>query len=362
MLKAIVAALAGFVMSAGAAMAQCTVPNTLTNGTNADATQVMANFNAVLTCLNGLPTATPVMPQGRLTLQSVTPVMTTSQSGKTVIYYTSYSGNRIPIYNGTVMIPTAFSELANITTNGATGNAGPAAVANNGNYDLFVWNNGGTPTLTRGPAWTSDTARGTGPGTSELQMIGGYWTNKNAITNGPAANLGTYVGTVRSDGSAQINFTFGGVTANGTQAILGVWNVYNRVTVRGFVGDNSASWSSSTAAWQAAHGSNSMRVSYVLGLAEEALFAEYGVPATTSGSNMSAGIGYDTTSAMSGRSNWASATGVFAGYATGAHSAVDLGFHYMQAIEYAFSGTVTWWGTGGSPINFQSGLRYEGRF
>jgi hypothetical protein len=30
----------------------CSVPNTLTNGTNADATQVMANFAAILSCLN----------------------------------------------------------------------------------------------------------------------------------------------------------------------------------------------------------------------------------------------------------------------------------------------------------------------
>src|SRR5882757_6705076 len=62
-------ALICFIMSTGTAVAQCTVPNTLTNGTNADATQVMANFNALLNCLNNLPTATPVAPQGRLTLQ-----------------------------------------------------------------------------------------------------------------------------------------------------------------------------------------------------------------------------------------------------------------------------------------------------
>jgi len=40
-------------MFASGALAQnCTVPNNLTNGTNADATQVMANFNALLACVN----------------------------------------------------------------------------------------------------------------------------------------------------------------------------------------------------------------------------------------------------------------------------------------------------------------------
>jgi hypothetical protein len=35
----------------GAASAQCTVPNQITNGQVADASQIMANFNAVLNCL-----------------------------------------------------------------------------------------------------------------------------------------------------------------------------------------------------------------------------------------------------------------------------------------------------------------------
>jgi hypothetical protein len=38
-----------------AARAACTVPNQLTNGQTADASQVMANFNSVLGCVNGAP-------------------------------------------------------------------------------------------------------------------------------------------------------------------------------------------------------------------------------------------------------------------------------------------------------------------
>ncbi len=139
--------------------------------------------------------------------------MTSDQSGKTTIYYTPYNGNQVVIYDWMNMLSTSFSELSNITTNSSTGNAGPAAVAANSNYDLFVWNNSGTVMLTRGPAWSSDAARGTGAGTTELQCINGILTNKVAITNGPGANLGTYVGTVRSDGSSQINWLLGGVSA-----------------------------------------------------------------------------------------------------------------------------------------------------
>lgn len=41
--------------ASGVANAQCTVPNNLTNGTTADASQVMANFNSVLSCVNSAP-------------------------------------------------------------------------------------------------------------------------------------------------------------------------------------------------------------------------------------------------------------------------------------------------------------------
>lgn len=37
------------------ALAQCTLPNQLTNGQTADATQVMANFNALVACLSNAP-------------------------------------------------------------------------------------------------------------------------------------------------------------------------------------------------------------------------------------------------------------------------------------------------------------------
>lgn len=47
-------ALSIFLAVAGTASAQtCSLPNTLTNGTTADATQVMANFDALLNCANG---------------------------------------------------------------------------------------------------------------------------------------------------------------------------------------------------------------------------------------------------------------------------------------------------------------------
>ena len=55
-------------------------------------------------------------PQGRLTLQTATPVMTTTQSAKTTIFYTPYVGNLVPLYDGTNMNMTTFAELSVATT------------------------------------------------------------------------------------------------------------------------------------------------------------------------------------------------------------------------------------------------------
>ncbi len=56
MIKNVYMAMVALLLSAGAATAQnCTTPLTqLTNGTTADATQVMANFNTVVNCINNL--------------------------------------------------------------------------------------------------------------------------------------------------------------------------------------------------------------------------------------------------------------------------------------------------------------------
>jgi len=59
-IKKILTGLAALALSATAALAQCgPYPNTLTNGQPADASQVMANFNTVLNCVNGV--AAPVI-------------------------------------------------------------------------------------------------------------------------------------------------------------------------------------------------------------------------------------------------------------------------------------------------------------
>ena len=353
----------GLMVSAGTAAAQCTVPNTLTGGTNASATQVMANFYALRDCINALPTATPVTPQGRLTLVTATPVMSTSQTGKTLIYYTPYVGNQVPIYNGTVMVPTALTgataELTNNLANGAAGNAGPAAAVADSNYDLFVWNNSGTPTLTRGPAWSSSVLRGTGVGSTELQVIQGYWTNKYAITNGPGVNLGTYVGTIRTNPSAaNVDWNFGGVAALGTAAMLGVWNAYNRVLVQGLIGDSNVSWNYS-GNWRPANNSTNMRISFVQGQAEDFFEARYESGGSAASGTGFVGVGLGSTTQPAGQRGFINGSTVL--QLAGSHRVQWYGFNYMQALENNATGASTFYGTAGLS-QLQTGMYYSGRF
>ena len=309
--------------------------------------------------------AVTLQPQGRLTLATGVPVLVSSQAGKTVVYYAPYVGNLVPVWNGYYFSATRFAELSNDLTASSTGKAGPAAATTNSNYDLFVWSDAGTVRLTRGPLWTSDTARGTGAGTTELQRVGGLWVNKVAITNGPAAGYGTYVGTIRTDGSSQANWIPGAVAASGTAAVLGVWNAFNRVEVRGLVGDDTNSWSYNTATIRPANNSATMRVSFVVGLQEDFLEADYQVSFSNDANSHggSAGVGYDSTTAFAGRFlqalNGGSNSGVL--IAGGKHAVQPLGFHYLQALEKGTgTGTQTWHGDNNGGC--QNGLAYHGRF
>lgn len=212
-------------------------------------------------------------PQGRLTLTTNVPVLIATVATSANVLYTPYVGNLVPIWDGIQFKPQIFAELTNVLANSATGSAGPAAGAASKNYDLFVWNNAGVITLTRGGAWNSDTVR-SATTENDLQRVNGVLCNLNTITNGPAAGYGTYVGTVRTDaGGATVSWSVGGTAAGGTPATLNLWNMYNRVDVRPVVIDSNVSWNYTTATVRALDNSNGNRISFIRGLAEDSIEA-----------------------------------------------------------------------------------------
>lgn len=270
---------------------------------------------------------------GRLTLATATPVMTSDQTAKTTIYYTPYKGDVILIYDGTYMVPTVFTELSQATTDSTKS---PAAVTTNSNYDLFVWNDSGTIRCTRGPAWSSDTARGTGAGTTELELVKGVYLNKVSITNGPAANRGTYVGTIRSNGSSQIDWKLGTAASGGGEAFLGVWNNFNRVDVVAQSEDSVTSYTYQSTTIRSMNNSAANRISFVVGLTEDAVRAERSqfVENSASGDCPRIGISLDSTSTFTESAAWTNIQASGQGVPVALFNRAGLlGFHFLQGVE-----------------------------
>lgn len=203
-------------------------------------------------------------PQGRLTLATGTPVMASTQSAKTTIFYTPYHGNMVPIYDGTNMVPTAVAEISVATTDTTKS---PAAIGASKVNDWFIWNDSGTIRVGHGPDWTNDTTRSAG---TALTIVNGILLNNASITNGPAASRGTYVGTTRSNGSSQLDFIFG---ASNTAGFFGVWNTYNRVTLPTSVSVTSDSHTYTSATPRQASGAATWQISFVVGQVEDGVTA-----------------------------------------------------------------------------------------
>ena len=322
-------------------------PSAGSNNTTLATTQYVTSAIAAVGASAGKPSA----PQGRLTLQTGVPVMTTTQAAKTVVYYTPYLGNLVPIYDGTSFVMTSIGTELSQTTTDAT--KSPAAAAAGLMYDVFVWNDAGTIRCTRGPAWTNDTTRATG-----IMMVGGYWVNSGAITNGPAAQRGTLVGTIRTNASSQVDWIYGGLGAGGVAGVFGVGNAYNAEEFATTVADSTDSWTYGTAAWRASNASNAMRVSVVDPFGTRVVRAINLGAATNAGALFSViGVGVDTVTAFSGllgvttfsTSGWATMTAEYAGVP-------GLGFHFLQAIEIAPNASASVWRGDNGAAYVQTGM------
>lgn len=304
------------------------------------------------------------IPRGRLTLTTAVPVLTSDVTAAGTVYFTPYQGN-------TIMLPDAngdwsmfqFAELSQALTDNTKS---PSAAASSSLYDMFVWNDAGTLRCTRGPAWSSGTSRGTGAGTTQLALVDGVLCNAVAVSNGPGASRGVYVGTIATDGSTKLNMMFApSAAAGGGANRLDVWNMYNRINVASISRDSTDSWEYSTATWRAANGNNNNRITFVHGLNEDRISADYSILADSlAGLSVRCGVGLDSTSAFSGRPGAKIAAG---GASSGSISIVGkycgaggLGQHYVQALERGHgSGTQTWYGDNGDGATDQMALSLE---
>lgn len=294
--------------------------------------------------------------QGRLTLLANTPVMTTSASAQTTLRYDCYNGGQVPYYDGTQDNIDSIASCEVTDAMVAAASAGQVVASQV--FDVW-WVHSGTNRICLamsastggGGGWAfdsgggSNTARGTGY--SQLDRVTRpYTTNKNSISNcfnaatnyGPvSANQGTYLGTVYSFFAGQISFTYGSPASGGSEGLLGVWNMYNRVVVSTTVTDNGTPYTYTSATPRQARASSTNQVQIVLGLQEDSVTYSYvGTTAlvATSGADTVMGVGVDSTSAFSVAGVLQSpAATVFNGTQTLPGQMAGVGFHTIAAME-----------------------------
>jgi hypothetical protein len=113
--------------------------------------------------------------------------------------------------------------------------------------------------------------RGTGGGTSELVRVKGIWLNTNAISNGPGAQRGTYVGSIKSTSGATITFRYGSTAP--ARSIMGVWNCYNRIQAGMRIEDGGSGYNYSGVVTRQCHAEVENRIEFLVGLSEDAVYA-----------------------------------------------------------------------------------------
>lgn len=265
----------------------------------------------------------PQVCEGRLTLTSGTPFTTTDVTAATTIYFTPYNGNRITLYDGSGWDLYTFTERS-LSLSGLTADT---------NYDVFIYDNSGTLTLTS-VAWTNATTRAT-----NITLQDGVYCQSGSLTR-------RYLGTFRTTSS----------TGQTEDSLLRryLWNNYNRVQRQLLVTDSTDSWTYATASYRSLNNSTNNRVQFVIGVNENLVELRHYLTSITQG--VTPGIALDSTTANNAviRSLTASAAASQVGISE-YRGYPGIGYHYLQLTEQGNGSTATIYGDAGVPGSLQMG-------
>ena len=186
--------------------------NHVTNLLNIDGTTVdLIDINS------GIEAFKAQISQGRLTLTSNTPVLSSNVTGATTLYYTPYTGSQISIWNGSKWNVRTFTELS-LSLSG---------LAADTNFDVFIYDNTGTLTL-EAVAW-SNSGAGTSARASALSFLNGVRVKDS--------DKRKYLGSFRTTGTI-------GQTAfinNTLPSSLFIKNEFNRIPITLYMNEGSTS-------------------------------------------------------------------------------------------------------------------------
>lgn len=257
----------------------------------------------------------------RLTTQSGTPISVVDRTIQATVYLTFYKGNHIVLYNGIRDVVYYLSAELSCALSG---------IASDTNYDLFAWDDSGSIRLTRGPAWSSDTSRGAGVGTTELEYRNGRLVNKQAISAGPQAQRGTYVGSVRGSGSG---------TTEDSRVARFLWNMYHRIPRELHVdaAGIATSWAYNSNTWRYADGNSDNIVRVLAGQQGPLACLHVAIGCETNLAAGIVGIGRDTTNpsndSISSPSVLVSGTTASSGASAFLSVPTPIGYHFYSWLE-----------------------------
>lgn len=309
------------------------------------------------------PTATPIRPQGRLTLTTGLPVLAADVLAATTLFYTAFEGNYVPIWDGATWQTRQFAADLSLAldSNAVHTNYHQALKA----FDVFLANDNGTLRMVTGPAWTTAgnyvsagvLTTGVAARAAAISRVNGIYVN-TAIMTGRFGNAsgntisvpagqGTYLGTIwidATDGQLSCHVSYG------QNRKYGVWNAYNRQPIVLQAGDTGAGWAAyNTATIRAANGTAANGLTVLCGLAEEAVVAAYSSQVLVGGSNRIPviGVGYNSTTAISGRK---SQIGVAAAFLVDQHASFEaapfLGLGAFISLQAGDGSASTTWTNG----------------
>lgn len=295
-------------------------------------------WQSILNLFNATNGITPILPPGRLTLESGVPVSTADQADKTTLYYTLMTGNKIQLYSGTAWATYTIASELSLDISAFTASKP---------YDIWAYNNAGTVALDS-TVWTNATTRATA-----LAYQDGRLVKAGATTR-------LYLGTIYMDAASK---------CQDKTSQRFVWNYYNRIKKYLYAVDTTNTWAYTTATWRAANNSTVDgvgRFSCVVGLSEDAsVFDHMAQAANTTVVNTAAcGIAIDATNAnnsiLTQRAVFGTANVVmhcFAKY----NGYLSAGYHFIQRTEISdAAGTCTWIGDDNKTGNvMQTGMSGE---
>lgn len=256
----------------------------------------------------------------RLTLTTNVPVTITDVTAATTVYATPYKSNAISLY----------SSGAWTTYSSAQMSLALGTITNDQGYDVFCYNNAGTPTLEL-LAWTNNTTRATAlayqdgvlvkSGDATRRYLGSFLTTSTTTTEDSLTNRYLY-------------------------------NYYNRIPRLMQRVEATASWNYTTATYREANGSTSNRLKFFIGVVEDTVMAQLNVRcANSSGSIVTqSGIGLNSTTTASITTTTALSNSIAGGYMMHQPNIECLpivGKNYLAWLEYSnATGTTTWEGSG----------------